>query len=869
MPTSRSFGRFQWWRAYPALLIGLGTLGFILATNISLKLLLEPSYRNLEVRDVERNITRVQVYMEQRLEAMAATAQDYAAWDASYRYIDFPTRDFEDENFQPEMLKNLDLSLVAFVNLEGQVIFSRVLNSERTQSVSLPSDFLRHVQPGSPLQAAAHVPEGRRGYLLLDSQPWLVAVKPVLTNVLTGPPKGIFIVGRPLDAQLAEKIRQTLAFTVYLETPSAHASNHPVAVTPLNTSNVQGHYQLFDLYGRPIAELGVEQTREVYQQGLRTLNWATLAIAILAIIAALLFQILLKRITRVQNERLVLEQRYRAVIQQASEGMALVEIKSLQLLETNHAWRRILNYSTGLSRRLDLPGLLALPPQVVRDWIQEVQTRGQADFGEHRYSRSTTQDLYLEISGSRITYADREYLLVFVRDVTLRKRQQTQIEQMAYFDSLTGLANRRFLQEHTVEALAVAERMAWSVAFLYLDLDRFKSVNDTLGHDQGDELLVQISQRLSACVRDGDTLARLGGDEFGILLYQATRATTQQVGGRILDALHTPFSLQNHQVQVGASIGVACYPDHGSNLVELMKSADIAMYHAKRSGGGMAFFDPQHNPYSHERLEIETRFRKALATPIGTRQAEEIYLHYQPVINLKTGKREGCEALVRWLSQQAWVPPNLFIPIAEDCNLIFPLDQRVIQMALAQWSALGASGLQLSLNLSARTVCRHQIIHVLEEALATTGFPPHQLCLEITETALIQHPETTREVLISLKDLGLRLALDDFGSGYASVAYLRRLPLDRLKLDRTLTAGLGVNDLDERLVLACIAMGHSLGLEVVAEGIERPDQLTWLQAHACDYAQGFLFGRPQPWPLDNLQDGLVQPDPSRSVVSQS
>ncbi|MBF2098452.1 MAG: hypothetical protein IGQ88_08770 [Gloeomargaritaceae cyanobacterium C42_A2020_066] len=172
MPTSCSLGRFQRWQVHPALLIGLGTFGFILATNLSLKLLLEPSYRNLEVRDVERNITCVQVYMEQRLKAMAATAQDHTAWDASYRYMDFSTRDFEDENFQPEMLGNLDLSLVTFVNLQGQVIFSRVLNADCTQSISLPSDFLRYVQPGSPLQAAAHVPEGRRGYLLLEGQPW-------------------------------------------------------------------------------------------------------------------------------------------------------------------------------------------------------------------------------------------------------------------------------------------------------------------------------------------------------------------------------------------------------------------------------------------------------------------------------------------------------------------------------------------------------------------------------------------------------------------------------------------------------------------------------------------------------------------------
>lgn len=818
-------------------LLWFGALAFIVAAHLSLWLVLEPTYRQLERQQTTGNLIRANELLNQKLRSLESNTQDYAFWDDSYTYVQHPTRAFEEANLVPGALKNLGISLVAYTSLKGKILFEGYSGGTEDKFTALPAGFAAHLKQGSPL--FLDKTKGTSGFLNVGGTPWLVAVKPVLKTDYTGPAKGFLIMARPLDEGLLGEISQVMGLKLHLE-PGEYA-DHTSEVEPLDSTRVSGHYHLYDVYGQPVTTLSLVQGREVYLQGRRSLIYAAVALVILALIGTSFLQTLINRQARMQRERLELEQRYRAVVEQASEGMAMVDTQHLRILEANASLGWILGLGDADFSQTPLPELLAVPAPEVAEWVRQVREQGQASLGERRYRQPGGQELEIEISGSQINHGKREFMLMVLRDATSRRKQQAQIERMVYQDALTGLANRRFLQERTSQTLAVAQRMGWPVAFLYLDLDRFKGVNDTLGHDFGDMLLTQVAQRLTQCVRQGDTLARLGGDEFGVLLYQATREQAQAIAAHILESLHQPFLLGSHRIQIGASIGVACYPEHSGNLVELLKSADIAMYEAKRAGSGMTFFDPKRNPYPRERLELESSFRQAL-------EASQVQLHYQPVLNLRNGQVEDCEGLARWHSKGSWVPPWSFILMAEESGLIFDLDRYVIERALEQWQQARSGGwpLQLSLNLSAASLSYRSLAQIVEALLQKTQLPPGMLNLEITETALVQHPEVAQRVLADLRALGVRLILDDFGSGYASVAYLRQLAVDRLKLDRSLTANLGKHSQDEKLALACIALGHSLDLEVIAEGIETPEQLEWLKAHDCDYAQGYLIGKPMP-----------------------
>jgi diguanylate cyclase (GGDEF)-like protein len=422
-----------------------------------------------------------------------------------------------------------------------------------------------------------------------------------------------------------------------------------------------------------------------------------------------------------------------------------------------------------------------------------------------------------------------------------RKQHQEQIERMAFFDGLTGLYNRRLLQERAQQSLDLARRHDWSVAFLYLDLDRFKNVNDTLGHDAGDELLADIAGLLREWLRASDTVARLGGDEFAFVLNAVDAPQAADAAERILGLLDRPFELRGQRVHVGASIGIALFPNPGQTIDELLKHADIAMYRAKVEGGAYAFFDPERSPFTRERLSLEVELRQAV-------NRGELELCYQPMQALGDGSVRGFEALARWRRDGNLLAAADFIPLAEESELIRLLDWRILRLALAEARELLAASpyLQLSVNLSARSLHAPGLVEHLAGLLADTGVEPGRLVLEITESAAMRHPERSYETLHALADLGIRLAMDDFGTGFASLTYLRNMPLHRVKIDSSLVRQIGSDPRGEELVRGAIALGHGLGLEVVGEGVESEGQRQWLRSNGCDQVQGFLVGRPMP-----------------------
>jgi len=431
------------------------------------------------------------------------------------------------------------------------------------------------------------------------------------------------------------------------------------------------------------------------------------------------------------------------------------------------------------------------------------------------------------------------------RDVTQATIAEHKVHELARYDSLTGLPNRNMFLGELDRTIARARRNAASFAVCFIDLDRFKNVNDTLGHDAGDVLLRTMATRLRGSVRDSDLVARLGGDEFVVLLEgDPSAADLEMIGNKLLAAIGEPLTIQGSVFLVTGSIGIGLYPGDGADAATLLKHADAAMYLAKDKGkNNVQFYTSELADMAARQFEVEAALR--LALPRG-----ELLLHFQPKIDIASGRLVGVEALVRWLHPtRGLVLPGDFIPLAEERGLIVAIGRWVIQAACRQlrdWRLAGLKAPRVAVNLSARQFASDNLVEDLLDALALYGVAPSALEVELTESVLMADPERANEVLQQLHAIGVRIAIDDFGTGYSSLSYLKRFPAQTVKIDRSFIRGLPSDRDDTAITQAVIAMAHSLGLGVVAEGVETPEQLELLRRLGCDEAQGYLLGRPMP-----------------------
>ena len=430
-------------------------------------------------------------------------------------------------------------------------------------------------------------------------------------------------------------------------------------------------------------------------------------------------------------------------------------------------------------------------------------------------------------------------------DITERKRAEEQVKHLAFHDPLTNLPNRLLFSDRLTLAVAQAHRHGQRLAVLFLDLDRFKVINDSLGHSVGDELLRQVAERIQEYVREGDTVARLGGDEFTLLVPGITaEEDAAKIAKKICDAIHDPFWIDGRELFVTTSMGVAVYPSDGHDAETLVRNADSAMYRAKEQGrDNYQLYTPAMNAKAVERLSLESRLRQAVAN-------DELELHFQPFFDMKTAEVLGAEALLRWRHPElGLIPPGEFIPIAELSGLIVPIGEWVLRTACAEarkWHAQGFPQLTVSVNLSSRQFQQTDLVSQVTNALAETGLEPDKLDLEITESNAMQNAEHSINTLWGLKKQGVRISMDDFGTGYSSLNYLKRFPIDRIKLDQSFVRDLPGDRDDAAIAMAVIAMGRSLELVVIAEGVETEEQLAFLKDRDCDQLQGFLFSRPLP-----------------------
>ena len=563
----------------------------------------------------------------------------------------------------------------------------------------------------------------------------------------------------------------------------------------------------------------------------------------------------MRALRRAQAQLRESEARFRGAFEHAPIGMMLVRPEDDRIIQVNRILCDLLAYPA--SELVDATAESLLPPEDrpayahFRDALLE--GHGKDLLVEARYQRRDGSVLWT--NRHMVVQRDPDGVpiltIVQIADITEMKESREQMEKLAFYDTLTDLANRRLFNDRLEQAVKHAVRTNEPAALMYLDLDNFKRVNDTLGHDVGDELLREVAERVRACVRDEDTVGRPGGDEFTILLGHVRSARAAgRVARKILTSLEPSIRVGSHELRVTASIGITLTPDDGRDPQTLMKNADLAMYRAKERGRDTyEFFSDDMNTRALERLTMEKELRIAL-------RDDQLALYFQPKVRLDTGRMVGLEALVRWHHPERGVlAPDAFIQIAEESGLVVALGEWSLREACRQLSSLhqlGGDPVHVAVNLSARQFADPSLPQLVDQALTESALLPHWLTLEITETLLMDDIEKAMLTLDALHELGVALAIDNFGSGFSSLNHLMRLPIDQVKVDHSFVSDIPRNVDAMAITTAVIAMAHRLDLSVVAEGVETREQLDFLREHGCDFGQGYLFG--PPLPLEQVQE---------------
>ncbi|MGZ5199496.1 MAG: EAL domain-containing protein [Telluria sp.] len=568
------------------------------------------------------------------------------------------------------------------------------------------------------------------------------------------------------------------------------------------------------------------------------------------------------RMEREVDERTAELARFRGAMDATADAIFLIDAAALAMVDVSDGACRMLGFSREALLRIDPVALGLATREQLQRLLRDDGAPREHDVVETDLLRADGQGAVpVEIGWQELRDGDGHMLIAVARDISERIHAQQRLKHLAHYDGLTGLPNRSLFFQNLRDAIELARDKQWQVAVLFISLDRFKIINDSLGPALGDELLRQFSTRLVRCVRLRDTVGRLGGDEFALIL---TMTREQQeavnVANEVRETLRAPFDLHGEPAALTASIGIAMYPDDATDPGTLVKYADTAMVRAREAGrDGYRFFTAGMNVQVEARLGLELALRGAL-------DGQQFELHYQPKMDLNTGRVAGVEALLRWNRPgHGLVYPAEFVPVMEETGLVVRVGEWIIEEAcrqIAAWSEQGVRDVRVAVNVSSRQFVEGDLVQTVREALERHGVEPALLELELTESALMVNAEHTIEVLSSLKQMGIKIAIDDFGTGYSSLAYLKRFPIDKLKIDIAFVRDIVTNPDDAAIAQAIISMAHSLHMLVIAEGVETRAQMAYLRRHRCDEIQGFHFSRSlaPDAVADMVRDNRSQPD---------
>ncbi len=769
----------------------------------------------MEQRDVEEYLAKSNSSLEHILGNMAVTANDWGTWDAAYNFVHGTNPNFVGKEMTDSTLGTLNLDFMGFFNRQGDAVLTKQYDEHLGQGIPADPDIINYLQ-NHPVTTNDRPDYRIKGLIRLPQGLMLAASCPIMPNIRqNGDVAGNLIVGRYLDQteinSLAADLRVNLAVTP-VDSPGARTDlellslDAPTMVKVTDQDIITGYALLADIEGQPAGLLSVDVPREISKIGNNGIKYVvrySLIAFLLSILVVMLFldRRILKRLAGMSKE------------------LGLIGSTAHQRLKSDRTKDEIALVSDAINIMLD-------KEQQLYEELREAH-----DELENKVLQRTAA---LNLANANLQ-----------EEIRKREEIQDKITHLAYHDYLTDLPNRLLFAELLGHAMTMSNRLGKVLAVLYLDLDGFKNINDTMGHYAGDRLLKEVSDRLVNRVRSSDTIARLGGDEFIIMIENLSDVDGISVlAHKILKAFEEPFLLQNQACHVTPSIGIAVYPTDGEDADTLIKNADIAMYQAKEKGKNQfAFCTSNMKAHVVENMRLSNYLYRAI-------EKNELEVYYQPQVNCQTREIIGVEALLRWHHpSEGMISPGVFIPIAEQTGLISSIGEWVLRQACAQnrtWQKAGLPRLRVAVNVSVKQLHYASFVKTVDSILLETGMNPECLEIEITESAIMKDHHSVSAVLSALKQMGVKIAIDDFGTEYSSLNYIKTMPVDRIKIAMPFIHGIGVSDKDEAIVKAIIVLTQSLNLNVIAEGVETHDQLKFLNQWMCSEIQGYIYYRPMP-----------------------
>lgn len=769
---------------------------FLVLTYVGSRFFLIHSFLKLESQHSNQDLERVDQALDQINYSLYTFASDWSHWNDVYHFMQGKNPTFVANNMTMTAFLNSTINLASYWDKKGRMKTGMAINTRLKQFEKFPKGLDLYLTSNSILLKQKNM----RGYILLPSGIMMITANAVTDSNKKLPPLGVSIFGRNLSPKILQKIADTTKFQLELILPSQLKNNAELRTLFQNISSqptghfsqaldddtLQGFTLIRDIYHNPIGMFRMTTPRAIYLTGLEAIHYYLTSFIILGVIFSLLMLWLLR----------------------------ILIIKRLEHLDHDVAE---ISANHELSRRVDADGT---------DELSSVATQ-----------INQMMDI-IEASQGRLEQR------VLERTEELSKTKE-HLVQLAHYDHLTSLPNRVFFNEMLNKSMSHAKRHDKKLAILFIDLDRFKKINDGLGHAMGDLVLKEVANRFVSILRAGDIVARLGGDEFIVLLNDIEQSKyAGPVAEKLLKICEEPIHIDHHEFFISASIGICVYPEDGASLEELQKNADIAMYKAKHIGGSTyQYFTKEMNIEAHEHIKLEAALRKAITQ-------NEFVLHYQPKFSIKNGTIMGVEALIRWNNPElGMISPAKFIPFAEETGLIMQIGEWSLREAcktIKSWQNQGYLPFSVAVNLSPKQFRHQDIANLVSAILLETGLDPSYLELEITETAVMDNVDLAIAKLNTIEAMGVSVAIDDFGTGYTSISYLKQFPVSVLKIDQSFIKGIPANSNDAAITSAFIALAHNLGIKVVAEGVETAAQLQYLADHACDIVQGYYLSRPLP-----------------------
>ena len=796
----------KWFKSIRTRFIGIMAVMLILTAGmvyLILHTVMQDKINILEDKYIIENVERTKKEIFKEIEVLDTIVMDWAVWDNSYQFMIDKNPEYIKANLSEDTLNNLKINIMLFIDNKGNLVHGEGYDLQKKESVPIDEALLKYIKDHSLLQNN-DVKYRKSGIVTLNGKDLiLLSICPILTSAGEGPINGYIVLGAnftekkiaDIGEELSSEIKLTFLKDFEYDQKIFDLKDDKIQIDAVSDQKIIGRAFLDDIDGKHLLLLSIEKNRDINnigEAGIKATLWLLLGLFFLfaIIITVILDRGILLRFQELSND-----------IRKIGEGKDL----SVRLKRQN-----------------------------IDDELTDVSNEINGMLGALERSQ-----LFLSKSESAL----KKSIEKLQDEVLEHQKTQEQIKYIAYHDTLTGLPNRNLLNELLVHSITLAERNNKCMAVLFLDIDGFKMINDSKGHGMGDQILQEVAERLLKTLRKSDVIARHGGDEFIVIIEELDNCSgVELIANKIINCFQEPFHLENQDYFLTTSVGVAVYPADGQTPDMLIKNADIAMYKAKENGKNQYLFcTPVMKDVANETMELSTNLYRAI-------EKNELELYYQPQLSCHNNQIMGVEALIRWRHPvMGLISPAKFIPIAEKTGLILPIGEWVLRTACQQnkkWQEQGLPKIRMGVNLSLRQFHNNDLLNLVEAVLKETKLAPQYLELEITETIAMKEKSYIINTLNAFRQIGVSIAIDDFGTEYSSLSYLKHLPVDRLKVAMQFIRGIGIDHKDEALAKGIIVLAKSIGMNVIAEGVETKEQLEFLKNHNCDEIQGYYFFKP-------------------------